>query len=105
MAKRKTRKLKPVAKAAPRRKATKRAELPSPSRSLREKLVADLVQRIGRQIEVANAIAKMIGPKGEDLVASVPKLTVLELALDMHVGGLHDILTRAQNIGPSRAHH
>jgi hypothetical protein len=85
-------KSKRASKAAPRRKAAKNGEQPRLSRLMLEKFVADLVIRLEPQVEVAWAIAKVVGPKGEDLVAAVPKLTVLELALNAHASGLQDVL-------------
>ena len=76
------RKLKRAAKADPPR------HLP---RSTLEQTIATLVQRLRRQAEIANAIALVACPKGDDLVGSVPKLTVLEVALLSHANDMRQI--------------
>jgi hypothetical protein len=82
------RKLKAKAKPATRRLG----------RSLLNNLIVDLVQRIDRHVAIADAIAKEAGPKGHDLVGAVPKLTMIELAMDQHLRGMRDIRAFAELI-------
>lgn len=64
---------------------------PRLSRSVLEKLTADLAQRIGRQLTVAESIAKVAAPTGETLVGSVPMLTVIGVALNGHLQEMRQI--------------
>jgi hypothetical protein len=70
------------AKAAPRRKAAKRAEKPRHSRSTLEKLVADLVGRIDAQLEIAWSIAKVVGPTPQTIVCEFPMRRVVAQIID-----------------------
>jgi hypothetical protein len=84
------------------RAATKRGELPRLSRALLEKSVADLEGRIGTLLEdanaIASAIAKVAAPTGQTLVSEWPMRRVIEIAMDVHVGGLSNLLGFAKII-------
>jgi hypothetical protein len=91
-------KRKPATKAKRRRAATKRGELPRLSRALLEKSVADLVGRIDTLLEDANAIAKVAAPTGQTLACESPMRRVIEIAMDVHVYGLRNLLGFAKII-------
>ncbi len=65
--------------------------LPRLSRSMLEKLITDLAQRIGRQLTVAESIMKVAAPTEDTLVDSMPMLTVIELALGEHLREMQHI--------------
>jgi len=63
-----------------------------------EKLIADLAQRIGRQLTVAESITKVAAPTGDTLVGSVPMLTVIGVALGEHTREMQHIESFAMRI-------
>ena len=62
-----------------------------PSRAHLAELLKDLCERLGRQVEIAEALAKASAPTGETLMAAFPMLKVIELAADSHATSLRSV--------------
>jgi hypothetical protein len=61
-------------------------------------LITDLVERLRRQVEVAESIMRASAPHGDTLQGAAPMLTVLELALYRHVSQMHQVSGLAELI-------
>jgi len=87
--------------ASPNRKMKSRKTKPTRSRlsrSLLEKVIVDLAQRLDHQVTIAESIIKVAAPTGDTLVGSVPILTVIQLALGEHLRELQHIESFARII-------
>jgi hypothetical protein len=69
-----------------------------PSRSLFNKLLLDLIERIDRQIAVTQAIKRANIPNGEHIFIEYQLRTVFGVMLDSQLRDLMDIQTRAGNL-------
>jgi hypothetical protein len=82
-------------RAASSQRRAKQARKPL-SRRLLGQLIEDLVKGLRRQVEVAESIMRTATPHGDTLQGAGPMLTVLELALDKHLGELQQVKGRVR---------
>ena len=66
------------------------------SRSVLEEALVNLTGRVGRQISLAECIAKVAVPTGDTTVAAVPMLTTIQLALEGLLREMREIHSLAE---------